>query len=196
MSDCIRPPAGGRSGAGGATSGSDVPTFSLPPIDGPSYTTIGGRIVGGEMLDYPRQYQFLVSLQSRSGFPFCGGTLISSRWVLTAAHCTQSATYQVQIGVHSQSSAESTDAACVVTKRVVRTINHAQYSDRSLINDISLLELCALPPDCQPLLRPSTRPLPRQAARCHPTRTGHSVTHPPTHPLFCHTASLTSSTSQ
>ena len=36
-----------------------------------------GRIVGGEPVDYPRQLHFLVSLQTRRGEHFCGGSLIS-----------------------------------------------------------------------------------------------------------------------
>ena len=32
-------------------------------------------------------YPFMASLQDGSGFAFCGGSVVSSGWVLTAAHC-------------------------------------------------------------------------------------------------------------
>lgn len=45
-----------------------------------------GRIVGGTQAPqgaWPWQAQ----IRTRSGFPFCGGTLVHSQWVVTAAHC-------------------------------------------------------------------------------------------------------------
>lgn len=46
-----------------------------------------GYIVGGEIVnieDYPHQ----VSLQWMGGY-FCGGSIITDRWILTAAHCVE-----------------------------------------------------------------------------------------------------------
>ncbi|XP_049860229.1 trypsin delta-like [Schistocerca gregaria] len=49
------------------------------------WTRLGGRIVGGEPVDIS-QYPWQVSIQLMGGH-YCGGSIISSTWVLSAAHC-------------------------------------------------------------------------------------------------------------
>merc|ERR1712212_988751 len=61
------------------------------------------RVVGGEVASH-NSWPWQISLQYKSGSRFyhtCGGTLITTSWVMTAAHCVDSSrTWRVLIGEH------------------------------------------------------------------------------------------------
>ncbi|XP_067626013.1 trypsin-1 [Eurosta solidaginis] len=93
------------------------------------------RIVGGykvNITDVPHQ----ISLQT-SGGHICGGSIIGSRWILTAAHCTDGKTPEM-LKVRIGSSEASTGGQL---GRVKEIIQHEKFNYSNVDFDFSLLHL-------------------------------------------------------
>lgn len=103
-------------------------------------------IVGGREAE-PGEWPWQVALISAGGHPYhdqyCGGTLISPLWVLTAAHCVDGSlpdSIQVLAGIHNLLDADPGFLRLDVSRIIVHP-NYAQATRYD--SDIALLELSA-----------------------------------------------------
>ncbi|XP_064015882.1 chymotrypsin-like protease CTRL-1 [Pogoniulus pusillus] len=94
------------------------------------------RIVNGQTAT-PGSWPWQVSLQSRSGSHFCGGSLINEYWVVTAAHCNFNPySHVVVLGEYDLSNPQG-----VQVKTVARAITHPDWNPNTFNSDITLLRL-------------------------------------------------------
>ncbi|KAH1011598.1 brachyurin [Dendroctonus ponderosae] len=102
----------------------------------------GLRIIGGNVAArgaFPYQAALIIN---NSGF--CGGSIISNEWVLTAAHCVDTASsVQLILGAHNPRTTvnEPTQVRIVASARIV----HAQWDRANLQFDIALLRGASIP---------------------------------------------------
>nr|XP_023665274.1 transmembrane protease serine 9-like isoform X1 [Paramormyrops kingsleyae] len=99
------------------------------------------RIVGGENAppgNWPWQANLLQTFQTYQ--IMCGGSLINSKWVLSAAHCfssTDTANWNVYLGRQQLYGTNPNQQV----KTLSRIIIHPLYSNKTFDNDLALLEL-------------------------------------------------------
>jgi V8-like Glu-specific endopeptidase len=111
-----------------AASGDDEPTPVKAPNGDFQEKIVGGHAESG----YPA-----VGALLGPGGTLCSGTLIASRWVLTAAHCFEDGTtgWTFELGTNIDHPTKSI--------RVTRGYQHPQYDAQNIVNDIAVAQLAA-----------------------------------------------------
>ena len=92
------------------------------------------RIVAGETAS-SNTWGWIVSILI-NGNQLCGGSIIDSSWVVTAAHCVVSRIRSVV--VYAGSTARFSGSQVIAVERVYR---HTGFSSTRYVNDIALLQL-------------------------------------------------------
>jgi secreted trypsin-like serine protease len=140
-----QPPVWWTGGQCGVSQYADAGDMVLPP----------GKIVGGQEAR-PYEFPWQVSVQSRGGSHYCGGSVINERWIVTAAHCMvgeSPSMVEVVVGEHDRSAFSTVRQ----THGAVSIFIHESYSARTSENDISLIkttDAITFSADIQPICAP------------------------------------------
>nr|XP_032833601.1 venom prothrombin activator porpharin-D-like [Petromyzon marinus] len=122
----------------------EKPVQLVPPnstvSDNSSYIAEGSegdlRIAGGQECPLG-ECPWQVLLLDKKGEGFCGGTILSREWVLTAAHCIPSEPDIVIVGEHNRTVSEPTEQ----TISIKQIVMHNRFNNATYDNDIALLQM-------------------------------------------------------
>ncbi|NWJ02850.1 ACRO protein, partial [Crypturellus undulatus] len=103
----------------------------------------GSRVVGGWNAQ-PGSWPWIVSIQvpwNKRSRHICGGSLITSQWVLTAAHCFLNASNLEKWHIIAGSSRVLKPDPGAQVINIKRVVIHEHYDNNTQRNDIALMQL-------------------------------------------------------
>jgi len=131
------------------------------------YPNLEGKITNGEET-LPHELPWMVGMFMDEAY-FCGGTLISEEWVLTAAHCVDGFyNWTLNIGAHRIRDEEEDGRVIQVS---YYTVPHFDWKPLLIKNDIALVRLVE-PVTFNDKIRPSCLPRRSQADETFASLTG------------------------
>merc|ERR1719251_347949 len=131
--------------------GTNVDLKATCGIEGPARA---GRIVGGHEAT-PHQWPWQVALFIDNTW-FCGGSLISENYVMTAAHCADGASYfDIMAGAHNVRASSEPHRVEITS---YNGWTHPNWDHNTLANDIALIELPS-PMSFNDYIKPSCMPM-------------------------------------
>lgn len=128
-----------------------------------SISTFDKRIFGGNEATHG-QFPYQVSLRGRGKnglFHFCGGSIISNRFVLTAAHCTQGKMSRPHF-VRAVVGALTRNGTDGIHYTLDSILSHPNFDRNTLANDIAVVRTVnqiKYSNDVQPIALPTTEVL-------------------------------------
>eukprot|EP00111_Clytia_hemisphaerica_P002747 TCONS_00007727-protein len=158
------------------------PGVTNPPVTNPPLSSCGrpqvamSRVVGGKDAK-AHSWPWQIGLHRNGGF-MCGGSIINSRWVVTAAHCVNgmsllTTNFTVKLGDHDRRINEG-EQIIKVSKAVVH-YSYENSRESKFDNDIALLQLeqpIKFGRNVQPVCLPSQGDAPKVGSKCYITGWG------------------------
>ncbi|EFX79659.1 hypothetical protein DAPPUDRAFT_104230 [Daphnia pulex] len=122
-------------------------TCGVGPASLPRGKTPTVGIVGGTNAE-KNSWPFMVGLRiAGMSTVFCGGSIISTTRILTAAHCVNELStldvlgLKVSLGMHSQGDGNTLRDDAQQTRRITRVVYHIDFNMETMVNDVAILTM-------------------------------------------------------